>query len=128
MYYRQGCSQTPRQKTKTNKKSLNFPELLCCHAFCSLLLCVLVLGPRFRELAAIGNQWRFFNDVQDSWLSVKGILDQLGAGQPECMPGAPRATITLQYYFYFRIVFSPAARVVQAAVRFRRSAAKKLHE
>ena len=33
------------------------------------------------ELAAIGNQWRFFNDVQDTWESVKGILDQLGAGQ-----------------------------------------------
>jgi len=49
---------------------------------------------QFRELAAIGNQWRFFNDVQDTWESVKGILDQLGAGQPVCIPGSLPANCT----------------------------------
>jgi hypothetical protein len=43
---------------------------------------------QFRELAAIANQWRFFNDVQDSWASVAGIIAEIGAGQPECKPGA----------------------------------------
>lgn len=39
---------------------------------------------QFRELAAIGNQWRFQTDVQDSWESVAGIIQASGAGQPEC--------------------------------------------
>jgi hypothetical protein len=42
---------------------------------------------QFRELAAIGNQWRFQGDVQDSWESVAGIIQSIGAGQPECFPG-----------------------------------------
>ena len=42
---------------------------------------------QFRELATIANQWRFFNDVQDSWDSVAGIIQILGAGQPNCKPG-----------------------------------------
>jgi hypothetical protein len=31
--------------------------------------------------------WRFFNDVQDSWASVAGIINEIGAGQPTCRPG-----------------------------------------
>merc|ERR1719238_552499 len=42
---------------------------------------------QFRELAAIGNQWRFFNDVQDSWKSVRDIVDVFAAGQPHCLEG-----------------------------------------
>lgn len=42
---------------------------------------------QFRELAAIGNQWRFQTDVQDSWESVAGIIQAIGAGQPTCIPG-----------------------------------------
>lgn len=42
---------------------------------------------RFRELAAIANQWRFFNDVQASWGSLSSIIEEIGAGQPECTPG-----------------------------------------
>jgi len=42
---------------------------------------------QFRALAAIANQWRFFNDVQDSWSSVASIIGEIGAGQPECKPG-----------------------------------------
>ena len=32
-------------------------------------------------------QWRFQTDVQDSWSSVAGIIQAIGAGQPECKPG-----------------------------------------
>ena len=32
-------------------------------------------------------QWRFQTDVQDSWGSVAGIIQAIGAGQPECKPG-----------------------------------------
>merc|ERR1712176_889280 len=39
----------------------------------------------FRELASIANQWRFFGDVQASWSSVRGIIEDLGAGMPECI-------------------------------------------
>ena len=42
---------------------------------------------QFRELAAIGNQWRFQTDVQDSWESVAGIIQAIGAGQPDCIQG-----------------------------------------
>ena len=42
---------------------------------------------QFRELASIANQWRFFDDAQPSWVSVKSIIDELGAGQPICLPG-----------------------------------------
>ena len=42
---------------------------------------------QFRELASIANQWRFYNDVDDSWESVAGIIANIGAGQPECVPG-----------------------------------------
>ena len=42
---------------------------------------------QFRELAAIGNQWRFQTDVQDSWESVAAIIQAIGAGQPDCIPG-----------------------------------------
>ena len=42
---------------------------------------------QFRELAAIANQWRFFNDVQASWGSLSSIIEEIGAGQPECTPG-----------------------------------------
>lgn len=42
---------------------------------------------QFRELQAIANQWRYFNDVQDTWASVQGIIDEIGAGQPTCIPG-----------------------------------------
>lgn len=42
---------------------------------------------QFRELAAIGNQWRFQTDVQDSWESVAAIIQAIGAGQPNCIPG-----------------------------------------
>jgi hypothetical protein len=36
---------------------------------------------QFRELAAIGNQWRFFNDAQDSWDSINAVVNVMGAGQ-----------------------------------------------
>ena len=42
---------------------------------------------QLRELAAIANQWRFQTDVQDSWESVAAIIQAIGAGQPECIPG-----------------------------------------
>jgi len=42
---------------------------------------------QFRELGAIANQWRWFNDVQDSWSSVTGIIAEIGAGQPKCIAG-----------------------------------------
>jgi hypothetical protein len=42
---------------------------------------------QFRELAGMANMWRFFGDVQDSWGSVKGIVENLGAGMPTCTEG-----------------------------------------
>jgi len=42
---------------------------------------------QFRELAAIGNQWRFFDDAQDSWSSIQALVDVMGAGQPTCVQG-----------------------------------------
>ena len=42
---------------------------------------------QFRELAAIGNQWRFFDDAQDSWSSIQAVVNVMGAGQPRCTPG-----------------------------------------
>ena len=42
---------------------------------------------QFRELAAIGNQWRFFDDAQDSWSSIEALVNVMGAGQPHCIPG-----------------------------------------
>jgi hypothetical protein len=42
---------------------------------------------QFRELATIANQWRFFDDVQATWQSVESIVEEIGAGQPECVPG-----------------------------------------
>lgn len=59
----------------------------------------LALGfPRqFRELAAIANQWRIYDDIcaahscdaapGGAWASVAGIIEQIGAGQPDCSPG-----------------------------------------
>jgi hypothetical protein len=58
---------------------------------------------QLRELSAIANQWRWFDDVQDSWrprlfeghnegASVSEIIEALGAGQPECIPGSPPAS------------------------------------
>jgi alpha-galactosidase len=49
---------------------------------------------QFRELASIGNQWRFFNDIQASWGSLAGIIEEIGAGQPECVPGPLPANCT----------------------------------
>jgi hypothetical protein len=43
---------------------------------------------QFRELSATAHQWRWFNDVQDNWESVVGIINEIGAGQPTCTPGA----------------------------------------
>ena len=60
--------------------------------FCSLT--ALVALRQFRELAAIANQWRFFDDAQPSWASVKSIIDELGAGQPHCIPGPLPANCT----------------------------------
>jgi len=50
------------------------------------------LFPRqFRELAAIGNQWRFSGDIQAKWDGESGgvatVIRALGAGQPACKPG-----------------------------------------
>lgn len=59
----------------------------------------LALGfPRqFRELTAIANQWRIFDDIcaahscdavqGGAWASIAGIIEQIGAGQPDCTPG-----------------------------------------
>ena len=32
---------------------------------------------QFRELSAIANQWRWYNDVRDDWASVAGIIEEL---------------------------------------------------
>ena len=32
---------------------------------------------QFHELVAIANQWRWFNDVQDTWESVNGIIEEV---------------------------------------------------
>jgi hypothetical protein len=40
---------------------------------------------QFHELVAIANQWRWFDDVQDTWKSVSGIIEEVGAGQPDCI-------------------------------------------
>ena len=37
--------------------------------------------------ASIGNQWRFFDDAQDSWASIQALVDVMGAGQPVCRTG-----------------------------------------
>ena len=42
---------------------------------------------QFRELAAIGNQWRFTHDNMGTWESVAAIVEHIGAGQPDCLPG-----------------------------------------
>jgi hypothetical protein len=54
--------------------------------------CLSFAFPRqFRELASIGNQWRFHNDIGRSkdglWQSMRRAIEEIGAGQPECMPG-----------------------------------------
>eukprot|EP01047_Picozoa_sp_COSAG01_P037120 COSAG01_NODE_2930_length_6835_cov_82.625891_5_plen_282_part_00 len=49
---------------------------------------------QFRELAAIGNQWRFFDDAQDSWQSIEMLVNVMGAGQPSCVPGPLPANCT----------------------------------
>ena len=49
---------------------------------------------QFRELAAIGNQWRFFDDAQDSWSSIQAVLNVMGAGQPHCTEGPLPANCT----------------------------------
>ena len=51
---------------------------------------------QFRELQAIANQWRFFHDVDSTWASVSSIIDNIGAGQPACIPGPLPANCT--YY------------------------------
>ena len=40
---------------------------------------------QFHELVSIANQWRWFNDVQDNWGSISGIIEEVGAGQPRCL-------------------------------------------
>lgn len=42
---------------------------------------------QFRELAAIGNQWRYFSDAQPDWSSMQQVIEVMGAGQPTCIPG-----------------------------------------
>lgn len=49
---------------------------------------------QFRELATIGNQWRFTHDITDTWESMAAIIEHLGAGQPECLPGPLPANCT----------------------------------
>lgn len=53
---------------------------------------------QFRELAAIGNQWRFTHDITDTWDSVRSIIEHLGAGQPVCTPGPLPANCTGWHY------------------------------
>ena len=71
---------------------------------------------QFRELAAIANQWRFFGDVQASWGSLSGIIEDIGAGPsriicvlkqtltakaalaPSRPTAAPTAALALQYH------------------------------
>ena len=33
---------------------------------------------QFHELVSIANQWRWFDDVQDTWESVNGIIEEVG--------------------------------------------------
>lgn len=40
---------------------------------------------QFHELVSIANQWRWFDDVQSTWASVSGIIEEVGAGQPHCI-------------------------------------------
>jgi hypothetical protein len=40
---------------------------------------------QFHELVSIANQWRWFDDVQSTWTSVSGIIEEVGAGQPRCI-------------------------------------------
>ena len=40
---------------------------------------------QFHELVSIANQWRWFDDVQSTWKSVSGIIEEVGAGQPHCI-------------------------------------------
>ena len=49
---------------------------------------------QFRELAAVANQFRFFDDVQASWESVESIVEEIAAGQPDCVPGPLPANCT----------------------------------
>jgi len=53
---------------------------------------------QFRELAAIGNMWRFTHDNVDSWASVTSIIDNLGAGMPECHAGPLPSNCTGWHY------------------------------
>jgi len=53
---------------------------------------------QFRELAAIGNQWRFTHDITDTWESVQSIIEHIGAGQPVCTPGPLPANCTGWHY------------------------------
>lgn len=53
---------------------------------------------QFRELAAIGNQWRFTHDITDTWESVRSIIEHIGAGQPVCNPGPLPANCTGWHY------------------------------
>jgi hypothetical protein len=53
---------------------------------------------QFRELSKIANQWRWFNDVDDNWASVSGIIEEIGAGQPTCTPG-PLPTHCLKWAY-----------------------------
>ena len=32
---------------------------------------------QFHELVSIANQWRWFDDVQDTWASVSGIIEEV---------------------------------------------------
>eukprot|EP01052_Picozoa_sp_SAG31_P038536 SAG31_NODE_5170_length_2701_cov_3.885473_4_plen_222_part_00 len=47
---------------------------------------------QFHELIPIANQWRWFDDVDDTWSSISGIIEEVGAGQPHCINAPPPAS------------------------------------
>ena len=64
---------------------------------------------QFHELVAIANQWRWFNDVQDTWESVNGIIEEvrpdLARSSAYCMDShvccitsyTPHSTVRLRF-------------------------------
>ena len=61
--------------------------------------CLTFNYPRqFRELAAIGNQWRVAHDITDTWDSMASVVEHIGAGQPECRAGPLPSNCTGWHY------------------------------
>ena len=48
---------------------------------------------QFHELVSIANQWRWFDDVQDTWESVSGIIEEVGLVSTVCRVLHGRSTL-----------------------------------